>query len=107
MTDICAVVITASDAAWLTAFGRRLVEDRLCASVQQGQRVESTRWVGDEVRSRIESSITLHTRASLVQEISDRVTDEQVDGLPCLVVLPVTAAAPEYGTWVAAETARG
>lgn len=106
MTEICAVVITASDAEWLTRFGLQLLEDQLCAAVQQVEHIVSMRRVEGEIRSQSQSSITVHTRTSLVEAIVERVAREHSEDLPCVVGLPVTAADPAYGRWVASETAR-
>jgi periplasmic divalent cation tolerance protein len=104
---VCPVlVITASDAQWLTSFGLGLLEDRLCAAVYQIDRIQSMRRVEEEIRSQAQRSITVHSRTSLVEAIAERVTREHPDDLPCVVALPVIAADPDYGRWVAAETAR-
>lgn len=106
MTDICAVVITASDSEWLASCGRGLMEDGLCAAVYQSDGVHSLRRVEGEIRSQELSSITMHTRTSLVAAIAERVAREHPDALPCIIALPVVAADPAYGNWVASETAR-
>ncbi|MBX6357109.1 MAG: divalent-cation tolerance protein CutA, partial [Micromonosporaceae bacterium] len=67
--DCCEVIITAPDAAWLTAFSKDLVERRLCASAQTVVTVRSVyRWKG-QVHEATEARVALRTRLALLPRI--------------------------------------
>ncbi len=69
MTELCEVVITAPDPGWLKDFSRKLIEQRLCASVHNFTPVQSIyRWRGD-IYERTEGRVSLHTRRDRVAEI--------------------------------------
>jgi uncharacterized protein involved in tolerance to divalent cations len=64
--DVCEVIITAPDAAWLADFTRRLVDARLAASGHNITPIRSIyRWQG-AIHDHTEDRVALHTRASLV-----------------------------------------
>jgi periplasmic divalent cation tolerance protein len=103
-TEVCEVIITAPNAEWLTAFARRLVEDRLCASGHNIAAIQSIyRWSG-EVSDKTEARVALYTRASLMAEIIERTNKEHPYEMPCVVALPVVDGNPEYIKWILAET---
>ncbi len=69
MTELREVVITAPDPGWLKDFSRKLIEQRLCASVHNFTPVQSIyRWRGD-IYERTEGRVSLHTRRDRVAEI--------------------------------------
>ena len=92
--DICELVITAPDADWLTEFGRRLVTDRLAASVHNVTPVRSIyRWQG-QVHDRPEARAAVHTRTALVASIIDRLDDEHPYEVPGVYALPIVVTSP-------------
>ena len=102
--ECCEVVITASDAGWLAGFTRSLVEDRLAACGHLMSPIRSVyRWDG-AVHDDPQARVALHTRASLVGEITARADVEHPDEVPCVIALPLTGGHPDYLAWVAAET---
>jgi periplasmic divalent cation tolerance protein len=105
--DVCEVVITAADPEWLTAFTRRLVEDRLAACGQQVAAIRSIyRWAG-EIHDDPEARVALHTRASLVPAIVARAGTEHPYDVPCVIALPIQGGNPAYAAWIVAETRPG
>jgi periplasmic divalent cation tolerance protein len=106
MTErICEVIITADREDWLINFTRSLVEDRLAACGQHIAPIRSIyRWDGS-IHDDREIRVALHTRASLVPAIVDRVKREHSYGVPCVVALPVETGNPDYLAWVVRETA--
>lgn len=108
MTDdeqVCEVVITADDPAWLAAFTRRLVERRLAACGQNVTEVRSTyRWNG-EVEEAREARAALHTRRSLLPQIVAVANSDHPYDVPCVIAVPVLDGNPAYLAWVLAETA--
>jgi periplasmic divalent cation tolerance protein len=103
-TDICEVVITASDPEWLVAFTRSLVTDRLVACGQTITSIRSVyRWQG-AIEDEAEARVALHTRTSLVPAIVERANRDHPYDVPCVIALPVVAGNPAYIDWVLAET---
>jgi periplasmic divalent cation tolerance protein len=102
--DICAVVITAPDAAWLADFVRSLVDDRLCAAGHNISDIRSIYSWKNVTEDRHEAHATLHTRADLVPSIIDRTNSQHPYEVPCVVAIPITTANPSYKQWVLDET---
>jgi periplasmic divalent cation tolerance protein len=103
--EICEVVITGPDAAWLADFTRALVADRLAACGQNIAEVRSIyRWQG-AIEDASEARVALHTRRALVPAIVARADRDHPYEVPCVLALPVIDAAPAYADWVLAETA--
>jgi periplasmic divalent cation tolerance protein len=101
---ICEVIITAGDEEWLINFTRSLVEDRLAACGQHIVPIRSIyRWDGS-IHDDREVRLALHTRASLMPAIIDRVRSEHSYEVPCVLALPVETGNPEYLAWVIQET---
>ena len=105
MTErICEMVITAADEAWLLAFTRSLVEDRLAACGQILGPIRSVyRW-HDAVQDEAEVRVALHTRESLVPAIIERTMAEHSYEVPCVLALPVENGNADYLSWVIAST---
>ena len=103
--EICEVVITGPDAAWLADFTRAIVADRLAACGQNIAPVRSIyRWQG-AIEDASEARVALHTRREMVPAIVARATRDHPYDVPCVLALPVIDAAPAYADWVLAETA--
>ncbi|GAC1372232.1 MAG: divalent-cation tolerance protein CutA [Actinomycetota bacterium] len=104
MTEpICEVVITADDAEWLATFSRTLVQERWCACAQHFVPILSIyRW-GGRVEEATEARVALHTSADLVPAIIERIKQDHPYDIPCILVLPVMDANPDYAAWVRAE----
>jgi periplasmic divalent cation tolerance protein len=103
-TDICEVVVTAGDAETLVKLTRTLVEERLAACGQNIASIRSIyRWDG-AVQDDSEARVALHTRASLVPELTERVKALHSYDVPCVIALPVVGGNPAYIEWVLAET---
>ena len=105
MTEpVCEVVITADDEAWLVAFTRSLVEERLAACGQIISPIRSIyRW-GGEVQDDSEVRVALHTRESLVPTIIERTRAEHPYEVPCVLALPVRDGNPDYLAWLVEST---
>jgi periplasmic divalent cation tolerance protein len=103
-TDICEVVITAPNPAWLLDFSYRLVDDRLAAGVHTLDQVHTVyRWEGDVHRAS-EARCMIRTRLALVDAIIERARREHPYVVPSIVALPIVAANPEYAAWILAQT---
>lgn len=103
--ELCEVVITAPDADWLVQFGRRLVSDRLAASVHNLGQVRSVyQWQG-ETQDRYEARAAVHTRVALMPSIVERLDAEHPYEVPGVFALPIIATSPAYRAWVLDQTA--
>jgi periplasmic divalent cation tolerance protein len=103
--EVCEVVITAPDAEWLAAFTRRLVVERLAAAGHNVSPIRTIyRWKG-EVYDKTESRVALHTRTSLVSQITQRTLAEHPFEVPCVVASPIIGGNPSYIQWILEETA--
>jgi periplasmic divalent cation tolerance protein len=105
MSELCEVVITAPDPDWLRAFTRKLVEDRLCASVHNFAPVLSIyRW-RDEVHERTEGRASLHTSRGRVAEIVERAKKEHPYEVPGVSARSIIDGNPDYLAWIEEQTA--
>ena len=103
-SDVCEVIITASDPDWLVEFTRRLVEDRLAACGQHMMQIRSVyRWQGN-IEDDPEARVALHTRASLVPRIIERTNSEHPYDVPCVIALPIADGNPAYVQWILGQT---
>jgi periplasmic divalent cation tolerance protein len=97
-------VITAPDPSWLAAFARKLVDARLCAGSHIVTEIRSVyRWQG-QIEDRPEARVALHTRASLVPEITRVTAEHHPYEVPCVVAWPISDGNPDYLAWIVAET---
>lgn len=103
LEDICEVVITASDEAWLLAFTAQLVRDRLAACGQHSRVRSLYTWDG-ALEDERETRVALHTRTSLVDAILTRTLAVHPYQVPCVIALPITQANPAYADWVREAT---
>ena len=103
-TDICEVIVTSDDAAWLAGLTRELVEERLVACGQNIAPIRSIyRWQG-AIEDETEARVALHTRADLVPQVIARTKEKHSYDVPCIIVVPVVDGNPDYIDWVRAET---
>ena len=102
--DVCEIVVTGSDAEWLSGYTRTLVEERLVACGHQFATIRSVyRWEG-AVHDEPEARVALHTRRSLVPEVVARTAELHPYDVPCVIALPLVGGNPEYLRWVVRET---
>ncbi|MGR6967799.1 divalent-cation tolerance protein CutA [Geodermatophilus sp. URMC 61] len=102
--DVCEIVVTGSDAQWLSGYTRTLVEERLVACGHQFAAIRSVyRWEG-AVHDEPEARVALHTRRSLVPEVVARTAELHPYDVPCVIALPLVGGDPDYLGWVVRET---
>ncbi len=102
--DVCEIVVTGSDAEWLSGYTRTLVEERLVACGHQFAAIRSVyRWEG-AVHDEPEARVALHTRRSLVPEVVARTAELHPYDVPCVIALPLVGGNPDYLRWVVQET---
>lgn len=102
--DLCEVVITAPDAAWLADFVRGLIADRLCAGSHHTEQIRSIYpWRG-EIHDTTEARVAFRTRTVLVPAIVERTRAAHPYEVPGVVALPIIAANPDYAAWIREST---
>jgi periplasmic divalent cation tolerance protein len=102
--DLCEVVITAPDAAWLADFVRGLIADRLCAGSHHTEQIRSIYpWRG-EVHDTTEARVAFRTRTALLPAIVERTRAAHPYEVPGVVALPIIAANPDYAAWIRDNT---
>ncbi len=93
--EVCEVIITAPDEAWLLDFTRHLVEARLAACGHHKPIRSIYTWAG-AVQDESETRVALHTRSSCVPAIIAITNDQHPYDVPCVIALPITQADPAY-----------
>ena len=101
--DLCEVVITAPDEAWLVEFTRSLVEQGLAAAGHHHPIRSVYTWQG-VIHDTTETRVALHTRACLVPVIIEQTNVKHPFEVPCVVALPFSAANPAYAQWIRDST---
>ena len=101
--DLCEVIITAPDEAWLLDFTRHLVEARLAACGHHTSIRSVYTWAG-AVQDESETRVALHTRSSCVPAIIAITNDRHPYEVPCVIALPITQADPAYRAWILDST---
>ncbi|SDR72271.1 divalent cation tolerance protein [Friedmanniella luteola] len=101
--EVCEVVITAPDEAWLLNFTRQLVDARLAACGHHTAIRSIYTWAG-AVHDRSETRVALHTRTSCVPAIIAITNEEHPYDVPCVISLPITRADPNYRAWILDST---
>ncbi|QDP94994.1 divalent-cation tolerance protein CutA [Microlunatus elymi] len=101
--DICEVVITAPDEAWLLAFTRQLVERRLAACGHHASIRSIYTWQ-HSIEAHQETRVALHTRAEHVPAIIETTNNQHPYEVPCVIATPIIHANPEYAQWIIDST---
>jgi periplasmic divalent cation tolerance protein len=103
--DLCEVIITAPDAAWLEDLCRQLIEARLAASANVVHPVTSVyHWHGN-LEQTIEARAFLRSRRALLDRIVSHVVEYHPYDVPNITALPLVGGNPTYLDWIRAETA--
>jgi periplasmic divalent cation tolerance protein len=99
------VVITAADSAWLADLTHALVEERIVACGHTITPIRATyRW-DDGICDEDQTRVSLHTRATLVDDIIARVNGDHPDAVPSVVATQLIDGHPDYLQWIIHQTA--
>ena len=102
--DLCEVIVTAPDGAWIEDLCRQLVSNRLASSAHVIHNVHSIyQWHGD-VRETTEARAFLRSRARLVDALTAYVVERHPYDVPNVTALPIIAGNPDYLDWIRTET---
>lgn len=99
------VIITAANEEWLAYLAHTLINDRIVARGHTTAPVRAIYRREDEICEEMQSRIGLHTRASLVSEIVERVDRDHPDDVQCIVATQIIDGNPDYLHWIVDETA--
>jgi periplasmic divalent cation tolerance protein len=99
------VVVTASDDDVLTKIIDTLVEERLAAYGYTTTPVQAVYHWDGEVRTETHARGILHTRATLVSDIIDRLDNDHPGAMRSVVATQLVDGRSNYLQWVAHETA--
>lgn len=101
---IMMVYITASNRDEARKLATALVEERLaaCANIHDG--MTSIYWWQGAMEQAEESSLTLKTRADLMDALKRRVCELHSYEVPCIVAWPIVEGHGPYLDWVRGET---
>ena len=103
---VCAeVVVTADSAELLTELTHALVKERLVAYGYTTSPVQAVYHQGDDVRDETHARASLHTRATLVPDVVDRLDRDYPGGVRSVVATQLTDRRSDYLQWVVQETA--
>ena len=102
--DLCEVIITAPDPAWLRDLCQALIDQRLAASAHVIHPVTSVyRWQG-AVRETTEARAFLRSRSELLDVLVTYVVERHPYEVPNVTALPLIGGNPDYLAWIRAET---
>jgi periplasmic divalent cation tolerance protein len=103
--ELCEVIITAPDAAWLTDLCRQLVEARLASSGHVVHPIASIyRWEG-KVHEAVEARAFLRSRREVLDALIAFVLERHPYAVPNITALPLVGGNAAYLNWIRAETA--
>jgi periplasmic divalent cation tolerance protein len=104
--DLCEVIVTAPDGAWLEDLCRQLVTNRLASSAHVIHDVLSIyRWQG-AIHETKEARAFLRSRTSLLNALIAYVVERHPYEVPNVTALPIIAGNPDYLDWIRDETGR-
>jgi periplasmic divalent cation tolerance protein len=102
--DVCEVVVTAPDGAWLEELCRQLVSNRLASSAHVIHDVRSIyRWQAD-IHEAAEARAFLRSRTRLIDALTAYVVERHPYEVPNVTALPIIGGNPEYLDWIRTET---
>ena len=101
--DLCELSVTANDTEWLAGLAHKLVDDGFvaCANIFEVRSIY--RW-DSATEDHLEARATFHTRTSLFDEISAKVTENHPYDTPAIFAIPIARASDPYRRWVLDQT---
>jgi len=104
MSDIGIVYMTAANRQEAELIARALVEKRLAACVQVVSEIRSLYWWQGRVCDEPEILCMAKTTAACFNELAAEVKRLHSYVVPEIVFVPITAATPEYRSWISDMT---
>ena len=98
------VVVTADSAEVLAKLAHSLVEDRLVAYANTISSIQAIYEKDGEVREETQARVSLHTRATLVTDVMDRLHQDHPGDVRSVVATQLSAGRSDYLQWVSDQT---
>ncbi len=98
------IYITTGSAEEARTIGRKLVEERLAASVNIFSNIQSIYWWGGRIREEPEAVLIAKTKKVLVPELIEKVKAMHSYELPCILSLPIADGHGPFLEWIGEET---
>lgn len=102
--DNVLVYVTASNVKEGEFIARTLVEERLVACVNLRGSHRAFYWWDGAVQDEEEVSFIAKTKASLVQQLTERIKEIHSYSCPCVITLPIENGNPAFLKWIDEET---
>ena len=103
-TETTLIYITAGSAEEARSIGRKLVEERLAASVNIFNNIQSIYWWGGRMQEESEAVLIAKTKKALIPELIEKVKAMHSYELPCIVSLPIADGHGPFLEWIREET---
>jgi periplasmic divalent cation tolerance protein len=98
------VVVTGPSPEWATELTTQLVEAKLAACGHTIHTITAVyHWQG-VTENETQTRLALHTRTTLVPELTEAVKATHPDDVPCVIALPIHGGNPDYLQWIIDET---
>ncbi|HEY95653.1 MAG TPA: divalent-cation tolerance protein CutA [Dehalococcoidia bacterium] len=101
--EYCSIYVTAGSEKEAAGIGRTLIEEKLAACVNILPVTSIYRWE-DTIEQEPEVVMFVKTRASLADEVTERIKSLHSYEVPCIVVLPIKQGNPDYLQWIDEST---
>ncbi len=98
------VYITAGSAEEAGTIGKKLVEERLAASVNIFSNIHSIYWWDGKMREEPEAVLIAKTRKALFPELTAKVKAMHSYAIPCILSLPIAEGYEPFLQWILKET---
>ncbi len=98
------IYITTGSAEEARTIGKKLVEERLAASVNIFSNIQSIYWWGGRIREEPEAVLIAKTKKVLVPELIEKVKAMHSYELPCILSLPIADGHGPFLDWIGEET---
>ena len=98
------IYITVGSTKEARAIGRKLVEERLAASVNIFDNIHSIYWWGGQMQEEPEAVLIAKTKQVLVSVVIEKVKAMHSYELPCIVSLPIADGHGPFLDWIGKET---
>lgn len=102
--EIRLIYITAGSLDEAKTIGKELVSSRLAACANIIDKIHSIYWWEGKIQDDSEVILMAKTKASLVQELVEKVKSMHGYECPCIVSLPILDGNKPFLEWVAEET---
>jgi periplasmic divalent cation tolerance protein len=102
--SVVLVYMTAENKEEAERIGGMLVEKRLAACANIIDNMQSVFWWDGRLDQGNETVLIAKTKQSLVEKLTQAVTEAHSYDVPCILALPVVGGNPDFIKWIEEET---